>query len=166
MAEPIEKIPAEVRWQITSKGLSGAVMALGNALKEAVSEGKYHEVVQVLWYQAGKSMKDFIDAFGLPVGDARQIEEATRLASIVSMGPEFEYEVIEAGQDRCVARISKCPWNERRNEQGIGFDICTQGHGSWGEGLVESANPDFTYRVSESMPRGAPYCEVIIERKK
>lgn len=166
MTEPIEKIPAEVRWQIAGKGLTGACMAVANSLRQAVGEEKYNEVMRALWYQAGKGVKEFIEAFGLPVRDARQIEEAAQLAALASMGAEFKFEVVEASQDRCVERVSKCPWYERAKEQGIGFDLCTFGHGSWGEGIVESANPDFTYRISKSMPRGAPHCEVIIERKK
>jgi predicted hydrocarbon binding protein len=166
MTDPIEKIPAEARWQIATKGLTGAAMAVANALRQAVGEEKYNEVMRALWYQAGKGVKEFIEAFGLPVRDARQIEEAAQLASLASMGPEFKYEVVEASQDRCVARVSKCPWYERHKEQGMGFDLCTFGHGSWGEGFVESANPDFIYSVSKSMARGDSYCEVIIERKK
>lgn len=166
MSDAIEKVPAEARWQIAAKGLTGAIMFLGNALRQEVGEEKFNAVARALWYQAGKDLKEFVAAFGLPVEGAMRIEEAGEMAVLTSMGPEFKFEVVEAGQDRCVARYSRCPWYERHKEQGIGIDLCTFGHGCWGEGFVESVNPDFSYRVSKSMPRGAPYCEVIIERKK
>jgi hypothetical protein len=166
MTEPINKVPAEARWQIATKGLTGAVTAYCNALKNAVGEAKYNEFSNAVWYQGGQALKDIVDAFGLPVESARQIEEALELSARASMGPEFEFEVVEATQDRCMARLSKCPWHERWKEQGMGWDFCRFGHQGWGQGAVEGINPDFAHSLTKSMPGGDPYCEFVIERKK
>ena len=166
MTDPLEKIPPEARWQIAAKGLTGAWTACANALKQVTGEAKYNELNGGFWYQAGKGLKEFVDAFGLPVGDARQIEEAIELAVRASMGPEWEFEVVEATSNRCVTRWLKCPWYERCKEQGITLDLCSDGHPKWGNGVLESLNPDFAHSMPKAMPRGDSYCEVIIERKK
>lgn len=49
MAEPIEKVPAETRWKIATKGLTGACTALSNALKDAIGEEKFNEFQVRLW---------------------------------------------------------------------------------------------------------------------
>lgn len=166
MTDPIEKLPAEAKWQIATKGLTGAYTACANALQQAVGEAKFNEFNAEVWYQAGKAVKEIVDTFGLPVDDARQIEEALELSVRASMGPEAEFEVVEAGQGRCVGRLSKCPWHERMKELGIGWDMCRAGHQSWGAGAVESVNPDFTHSLTKCMPGGDPYCEFVVERKK
>ena len=57
MTEAIEKVPAETRWEIATKGLTGACTAIINALKEAVSQEKFDEFQVGLWSQAGKGAK-------------------------------------------------------------------------------------------------------------
>lgn len=66
------------------------------------------------------------------------------LLAKASMGPEFEFEVVEATKDRCVGRTTKCPWHRRWKEQSVDFDTCGVGHQRWGDGACEALNPDFT----------------------
>ena len=40
MAEAIEKVPAETRWEIATKGLTGACTAMMNVIKGRVEPGK------------------------------------------------------------------------------------------------------------------------------
>ena len=166
MTDSLEKLPGEARWQIATRGLTGAYTAVANALKEAVGEAKYNEFNQVVWYQGGKAVKEIVDAVGLPTENATQIEEALELAARASMGPEFEFKVVEATQDRCVARCSKCAWHERWKELGLGWDFCRSGHQRWGEGAVESMNPNFAHSLTKTMGGGESYCEFVIERKR
>ncbi len=63
MAEAIEKVPAEMRWEIATKGLTGAIVAYSNALKNAVGEEKFNEFNAGLWYAAGKDAKQFADGW-------------------------------------------------------------------------------------------------------
>ena len=82
------------------------------------------------------------------------------------MGPEFVFEVVEATNDRCVGRTTQCPWHRRWKEQGVDFDTCGVGHQRWGDGAVESLNPNFTFRLTKNMVRGDSHCEWVVERKK
>jgi hypothetical protein len=166
MTEKIEKVPAETRWAIATKGLTGACTVMINALKDALSPEKFDEFQVGLWSQAGKGAKELADTLGLPSESPRDIAEVTEVLGITSMGPEFNFEIVEATEDRCVGRANKCPWHERWKEFGLKEDFCNSGHQGWGDGAVQSLNPNFTYTLTKNMQRGDSHCEYVIERKK
>ena len=166
MAEGIEKVPAEARWQIATKGLTASSAAFSAAFKEAVGEEKHNEFAKALWYEAGKGAKEFAASFGLPARTAGEIDEVSRLLALASMGPELELQVVETSDDRCVVQATQCPWRNRAKESGIEWDICTAGHQSWGNGCVESLNANFVFSLTKNMQCGDLCCEWIIERKK
>ena len=166
MADKIDQIPENVRWEMATKGLTGAYAAISKAFKEALGQEKFEEFNGPLWYEAGKGAKEFADNLGMATDNAADIEAATHLLAKASMGPEFEFDVVEATGDRCVARTTQCPWHKRWKEQNQGFDSCGVGHQRWGDGAVESLNPDFTFKLTKNMVRGDAHCEWVIERKK
>ena len=166
MAEAIDKIPEKMRWEIATKGLTGAYTAIASALKEAVGENKYNEFNGSLWYEAGKGVKDLADGLGLKAETPEDIAIVFELATVASMGPEFKWEIVESSEDKCVTKIARCPWHERSKELGLSFDYCGSGHQRWGEGACDSLNPNFTATLTKSMVRGDAYCETIIERKR
>ena len=166
MAGPIDNIPAETRWQIATRGLTGACTAIMNALQGALSQEKFDQFQMGLWSQVGKGSKELADTLGLKAESPKDIEEIMELAAMASMGPEFKFENIEASEDRSVRRMTQCPWYERWKEQGIKEDFCTVGHQAWGEGAMEGLNPNFTFKLTKNMVRGDPYCEWVVERKK
>ena len=165
MAEAIEKVPAETRWEIAAKGLTGAITAIDKALKDAIGENKFNEFARELWYETGKGAKEFADNLGLATENARDIVEVLKLLSITAMGPEFNFEIIEATEDRCVGRTTMCPWHERWKEFGLKEEFCNSGHQAWGDGAVESLNPNYTFRLNKNMQLGDSYCEWVVERK-
>ena len=122
MANTIDKIPEKTRWEIATKGLTGAYIAISKALKEAVGQKKFEEFNGSLWYQAGKGAKEFADTLGIAAKNAEDIEGVTHLLAQASMGPEFVFEVVEATNDRCVGKTSQCPWHKRWKEQGVDFE--------------------------------------------
>ncbi len=166
MAVPIENIPAEMRWQEATKGLTGACTALMNALKESVGEEKFSQFQVALWSEAGKGAKELADNLGLTVENPKDVEEVTQLLAVIGMGPEFEFEIVEATEDKSVGRATKCCWYERIKELGLKEDLCTSGHQGWGDGATESLNPNFAFNLTKNMARGDSYCEWVIKRKK
>ena len=166
MTEAINKIPAETRWGIATKGLTGAIVAMEKAIKDVIGQKKYDELSKALWYEAGKGAKEFADNLGLSTENARDIEEVLKLLAMTAMGPEFKFEVVEATENRCVGRTTMCPWHERWKELGLDFDYCGSGHQGWGDGCVGSLTPNFTFSLTKNMVRGDQLCEWIIERKK
>ena len=166
MADAIESIPENTRWEIATKGLTGAFIAIANALKQAVGQSKYEELNGPLWRQAGKGAKEFAATFGLATETAGDVEGVIHLLAKTSMGPEFQFEIVESTKDRCVGKTTECPWHKRWKEQGLDMDTCGAGHQAWGEGAAESLNPDFTFKLTRNMVRGDSHCEWVVERKK
>src|SRR5712692_2878459 len=102
MADKIEAIPEKTRWEVATKGLTGAYIAISSALQQAVGQKKFEEFNGPLWYEAGKGAKEFAATVGLPSESASDLEAVTHLMAKASMGPEFVFEVVEATTDRCV----------------------------------------------------------------
>jgi hypothetical protein len=166
MADRIERIPEKTRWAMATQGLTGAYIAISNALKQAVGQKKFEEFNGSLWYEAGKGAKPFANSLGLPTETAGDLEAAMHLLAQASMGPEFMFEVVESNKDRCVGRTTECPWHKRWKEQGVDFDTCGIGHQRWGDGAPEALNPNLTFKLVKSMPRGDAHCEWVVERKR
>jgi hypothetical protein len=166
MADNIEMIPEKTRWEIATQGLTGAYIAISNALMQAVGKNKFEEFNGSLWHEAGKGAKGFADSLGLPTETAGDIESVTHLLAKTSMGPEFQFEIVESTNDRCVGKTTECPWHKRWMEQGVDFNTCGVGHQRWGDGAVESLNPHFTFKLTKNMLLGDPHCEWVVERKK
>jgi len=166
MDKTIEAIPEKTRWEMATKGLTGAYIAISNALKRAVGQKKFEEFNGSLWYEAAKGAKEFAGSFGLPTENAGDVQRVMDLLAQASMGPEFEFEIAESTKDRCVGRTTRCPWHKRWKESGLDFDTCGVGHQRWGDGATESLNPDFTFRLTKNMVRGDSHCEWVVERKK
>ncbi len=164
MYEPLEKIPAIQRWEIAAKALTGAHTALANAFIEIVGEEKYHEINSQIWQQGGMAAKEFANSLGMSADNAQSITEISLLFAFATMGPEFEMEEIESSETRYVGRTVKCPWHERSKEMGGPLN-CDVGHQKWGEGVISALNPDFSFKLSENIPKGDSYCEWIIEKK-
>ena len=166
MADKIKAIPEEARWEIATKGLTGAFIAISNALKQAVGQEKFDKFNGPLWHQAGKGAKEFADSLGLPAESAGDVEGIIHLLAKTSMGPEFEFEIMESTKDKCVGTTTQCPWHKRWKEQGLEMDTCSAGHQAWGDGAIESLNPNFTFKLTKNMVRGDSHCEWVVERKK
>lgn len=166
MPRTIDTIPEKTRWEIATKGLTGAYIAISNALKQALGQAGFEEFNGALWYEAGKGAKEFADTMGIPAETAGDVEAAMHLFAKASMGPEFEFEVVEATADRGVGKTSQCPWHKRWKEQGVDFNSCGAGHQRWGDGPAESLNPNFTFKLTKNMLLGDSHCEWVVERKK
>ena len=166
MPDKIASIPEKARWETATKALTGAYIAISNALQKAVGQDKFEEFNGSLWYDAGKGTKGFADEVGLPAETPADVEGAMHLFAKVAMGPEFQFEIVENTKDRCVGRTTQCPWHRRWKEQGLTINTCGVGHQRWGDGAAEVLNPDFTFKLTKNMLLGDPCCEWVVERKK
>ncbi|MSV36285.1 MAG: hypothetical protein EXQ47_11915 [Bryobacterales bacterium] len=166
MSGKIDTIPEKARWEIATKGMTGAYVAISSALQQAVGQSKFEEFNGALWHQAGKGAKEFAEAAGLATETAGDVEAAMHVFAQASMGPEFVFEIVESTKDKHVGKTSECPWHKRWKEQGLTMDTCGAGHQSWGAGAAESLNPNFTFKLTKNMLRGDANCEWVVERKK
>ncbi|MBI2681226.1 MAG: L-2-amino-thiazoline-4-carboxylic acid hydrolase [Candidatus Solibacter usitatus] len=166
MADAIEAISEKNRWEIATKGLTGAYIAISNALKQAVGQKGFDEFNGPLWRQAGRGAKEFAQTLGLATATPGDVEGIIHLLAKTSMGPEFQFNIVESTKDRCVGTTTECPWYKRWKEQGLDMDTCSAGHQAWGDGATESLNPNFTFKLTKNMVRGDSHCEWVVERKR
>ena len=115
--------------------------------------------------EAATGAKDFAANLGLPTETAGDVEAVIHLLAKTSMGPEFQFNIVESTKDRCVGTTTECPWHKRWKEQGLTMDTCGAGHQNWGDGATASLNPNFTFKLTKNMLHGDPHCEWVVERK-
>src|SRR5436190_20335064 len=89
MSDRIETIPEKTRWELATKGLTGAYIVISNALKRAAGQKKFKEFNGPLWYEAGKGANELAKRLGLPTETAGDAEEVPHLVDQASMGPEY-----------------------------------------------------------------------------
>jgi hypothetical protein len=166
MAEALEIIPAETRWAIATQTLTGATMATCKALLDAVGPETYDEINGQIWAEGGRAAKQIADALGLAADDAESAAATNLMVATVAMGPEFEFETVEATAEKAVVRCTKCPWWHRMQELGISDDLCSSGDAGFTAALVKSLNPDASAELTSAMPRGDAYCEWVYELQK
>ena len=180
--ELLEKIPPEKRWEITTKTLTSLYVIRGEKIiapELGKGEGitspiwgaeKWIEINVKIFGDAGKLLFPmFKKMFNIPVEDAIEAHKLETVTYTLMMGPEFEVEYVEKTPKRVVTRTTKCPWWERYKEfeADPAFTACDKGgHQAWGEEGHKVINPKLTYKLAKAMPRGDPYCEVIIEFKE
>ena len=154
----VEKIPAEMRWTIATRALTGLYVGLEGALQDAVGPEKRKEMLTQLWRAAGPGVKQLIDTLGLPTEDVVAIGNSVVTATILSLGPEIKVEAIEATPTKSVSRVTACVWPLRMKETGITLDcmpVCT----AYFEAAYKAVNPKVVFRRGDNyLVRGDPYC--------
>ena len=177
----LEKIPPKRRWEITAHALLRFSVWRGSKWMPTLlgkEEGifspvrgweKWNEILtKVMGDLAKRFYTQIKETFNVPVEDAIEVGELSNECAILQMGPEYEYEVLEASSKRFVGRTTKCAWNEMFNElevpQGLrgGCVVCT----IWvGEG-IKAVNSKVTAKRIKSIYEGDPYCEWVTEYKE
>jgi len=179
MAEKLlEKIPAEKRWEITSKILSSILVLQGEKIiapELGKGEGitspvlgieKWKEINIKIFGEYEKYMFPMIrDMFNIPVGNANEVGDLAYVVGDLEMGPEGEGYYVERTPEREVYRVTKCTWWERYKEFKVDTALipCGAGHQLWGEEGCKSVNPKVTFKLTKAMPWGDPYCEEVYE---
>ena len=154
----VEKVPAEMRWTIATRALTGMITAMDAATQAALGPEKHKEMVTQLWGAAGPGVKQLVDALGLPADDAKAAANAVTTATVVMLGPEVQVEVIEATPTKVLGRVTGCPWPLRTKEMGAALD-CVPPCGAYFEAAYKAVNPKLVFRPGDKcMMRGDPYC--------
>lgn len=166
MAQALEKIPAETRWTIATRALTGMIIATSKALRDVLGQERYNEVMGQIWGEQGKAAKQIADALGLASGDAKCAAEAFQSVLIVAMGPEFKIETVEATAEKAVTKCTACPWWTRQQELRVPGDICSAASRAFDNALAKGLNPKLTMTLSKAMCRGDSYCETVWELQK
>ena len=180
MEELLENIPAEMHWAITAKILTRlSVLRIHKARPLlGIGEGiiapimgweKYDEINAKIHGEGGKRVLPYVkETFNIPVEDAIGAAKLYIVAVPLHRGPETKMEIVEKSRERVLLRCTKCPWLERVKElKGkLELMVCPEGDQAWAEEGLKAINPKLTYKLTKAMPRGDPYCEVVIEFKE
>ena len=160
-AEALTGIPAETRWTVATKAMTGATAVTSKVLWDVVGQDQYDEMLVQIWTEAGKGSKEIADALGLTGDDAKSVAEAVRSVVIVSMGPECKYVSPEATPRRAVNRLTECCWWNRQKELGFSGELCNAGCPAYNGAFAKSLNPNVTTRRVRARPKGDAYCEYV-----
>ena len=181
MAELLEKIPAEKRWEITAKILTGLTVLRGSKTMVPLlgkGEGifapvmgfeKFAEIMKKIFCEGGRKFYPWVkETFNISVKDAIGAAKLVDVVGDLLTGPEWEGEFVEQTPERVIWRDTKCPWWERYKEFEVDpvLRTCESGCHAWvGEGL-KAVNPKITFKLTKSLPLGDPYCEFVWEFKE
>jgi hypothetical protein len=164
----IEKVPAETKWALSTRIHTGAVVAMNTAIGEMLGSEKGREFVYNIWKSGGGMIFQSVkDALNIPVDDLEGITNLHDVCAYLTAGPELNFEIVESTPTKVVVRAPKCGWWERYQDFNVKSELrnCPEGHQAWGESGLKAINPKLTYKVTKAMPRGDPYCEMVIELK-
>lgn len=101
-----DQVPMEAKWEMATKGLTGAIVAHMNAIYEIVGPEKYERIIQKIWAEIGKgSAQGVLDA-QLPVESAGSLAETSAISCLCAMGPEYQINAVESSSAKAVMKIS------------------------------------------------------------
>jgi len=166
MIDAIKKVPAENRWAVASKTMTGAIMATNKVILDIVGREKYNEFMEKIWSEGGKASKQIADTLGMNGKDAKSIADTVQGVATVEMGPEFKFVIVEATEEKATLRCTECPWLNRAKELGISDDMCSLADQAYANGFAKTINPKMKVTIIKAMPRGDAHCEWIYELEK
>jgi len=162
----IEDIPAEVRWKIATEAANSQSVVYDMLVRQIIGD-KIDEIWKIIMFEGGKGSKALADSLGLPVGNAKEIDEALSIISIMLLGPGFKNEILEADEGRVIVRLTGCPMLNAHRSVGYGPTSGTPAHcQEFCQSSVESLNPRYAIQYRNRMCTGNPYCEYAIDLKK
>jgi hypothetical protein len=117
----LKDIPAEVRWEIATKSANSQSVILDMLVRQIIGD-RIDEIWNIIMSQGGKESKAVAESLGLPASNAMEIGDTLDIISTILLGPEFKGVILEANEDRVIAKLTGCPLlNAHRNI----------GHGRW-----------------------------------
>ena len=178
--ELLEKIPAEKRWAITAKILTGLHALRIILTRPLVGRGegiispilgweKHEEIQEKIWSERGKRFIPWVkETFNIPVEDAVGAVKLIIVTGDLMGGPEIKNEIVKATRERVVIRRTQCVWIERYKEYEVDTELltCPSAHQANYEEGHKPINPKITYTLTKAIPWGDPYCEAVIEFKE
>jgi hypothetical protein len=164
--EIVDKVPAEMRWNIATQASTNTAIALDGAIQDALGPEKRKEILVKLWSASAAGVKQVTDALGLPVATAEEAAKAVTSVNTVCFGPEIQAEFPEASPLKVEARATGCPFPLRMKEMGISLDcypVCAAYH----EAAYKAVNPKLKVsRGDKCLNQGDSYCDWTLEMQE
>lgn len=161
----LEDIPAEVRWEIATKSAQSLSIGYGMAFRQILGEETVAQVEEAIWAEGGKEIKNIADSLGLPAGNAIEVDDAFGFVGMILLG-KFEYETLEATNERVIQRVTSCPNLNSLKEMNAPIVSTSHICQVYSTIAVEELNPKYTQKFGKRMCAGDEYCEYAVELKK
>lgn len=162
----IEDIPMKVRWDVATRSATDMRQGYAMAFRNILNDRMVEDVVEAIWAQGGRQVKDVADSLGLPHGNAQEVNDALGIVSGIILGPGFKIETVDSDENRVVDRVTSCPVFESSKKQNLPASGPCIACKAFNKYAVESLNPNYTQHTTKRMCMGDEYCESIIEENK
>ena len=150
----IDEVPVEPRYRSVTAGLTRRIKLLYEAVERRFGE------------QGLKLIREVGHQYGLEIAERakKRVKEGDITSIALYVIRVFNTlqgngQVMEFSNQRVVVRVWECPYQWQTAA------MC-EAHTQMEKTLVETLGPNLRYRVAESMPKGDPYCDHVIELKK
>lgn len=146
-------------------GIAWGLMNRSTHIKPSIREESEKPVEQQKpTAESMKEVKNMVDSMELKAEDAVELFDSWEKLTRIFLG-NFEYEILKSKGENIVFRVKTCPMVDSLEETGSSginlFECCSENS----KAIVETLNPKYTQRFTETMCKGGNYCESIIELK-
>lgn len=160
-----DPITPEMKWQITSRLVTGLPVMYDIAFREAVGDC-YDALEHQIWVHLAREVKALAGVATLPTGDARDLMSTLRVIFGVIFGPDIRTEEVPINPDRSVLMVKRCPFISRDMEMRGGPEHLLSRCLAFSIATVEALNPGYTLRFVRSMCTGDRTCELKIMKRE
>ncbi|WP_292365437.1 MULTISPECIES: hypothetical protein [unclassified Methanoculleus] len=157
-----ERIPVDVRWKLAAREVSALPLAYRRAIRDGADDQLYNEIERAVWREQGREAGVIARAFGMPLGNAREVAEAFAAATGVLFGPEYRYEVKDSAPDEAILTVRKCAMTTRAKEQGENpLAVCNACH-AYSKAAIPDLNRDYTLKYRSAICAGDGTCSIVV----
>ena len=161
----LEKIPMEVRWDITSGYYLSSTVNYFKKLYDQGGKEKYDEFMKENGRIAQARYKGFADRFGFTGNDTKSAAAIIPAMVRLGMGPRQKFEIEEATAENARVKCLNCEFWSTVQAAKITDDLCSGwSQYSW-DGRAKAINPKLTVTLVKARPRGDSVCEWVFELK-
>jgi hypothetical protein len=171
MSEELVKklVQDKEKWKIATQTYTGSIAGYDIFVGQAMDKKKWIELHDNLWGEGAKmTWPMFKKNFNLPCENAIDASNLGGFITLITQGPEWEWETVEESPKKVVVRYHKCPWWNRYTEFGLKPEdmICPGGHINVTSKGIKAVNPKIKCTLTKAMPWGDDYCEDIWEMEE
>ncbi len=158
-----ERIPVDARWKLAAREVSALPLAYRRAIRDGADDQLYNEIERAVWREQGREAGVIARAFGMPLGNAREVAEAFAAATRVLFGPEYQYEVRESALGEAVLTVRKCAMATRAKEQGENpLAVCNACH-AYSSAAIPDLNRDYASKYLNAICAGDSTCSIAVK---
>lgn len=158
-----ERIPVDVRWKLAAQGFSALPFAYRRTIRDVAGDHLYNEVERVVWQGFGREAGVVARAFGMPLGNAREVAEAFAVSAKVFFGAEYRYEIRNSAPDEAELTIRGCAMVKRAKEMGEDpFAACNACH-AFTKAAIPNLNPGYAPKYQSGICAGDSACSILVK---